>query len=415
MAADDALLEACRWAPDDDAPRLVWADAVGGERGELVVIQCELARGGLAPAHAAILRRRERELVKKCGLAWSGLGEIPLKVEWASFEFRRGFVEVIGLDARAFTEYGEAIFHRAPLLRTLTATGLMVGADPLAALRELIQSPSFRHLHELSLPDDGYEMGGGYDDDPNLADHADESYGDDVARLLVESGVLAHLTGLGISLTDAGVYHLVASGELGHVERLQLAGRPGGDAVLAMLGRAPRLKSFSLWGATELEEIVPALPPMIELSLSLNLARDYKTVVAALPSVTRLCMRNVTVTDQMLAIFGGSSAAATVETLTIHGHRSRSGWLEWDGDIPALPRLRRLQALYGASTSEVRLIARALGLQLEELTLSGRYEPDLVDELKAHVAGEVLLVDWWHAGGPGGAGVWRADRQLVPR
>jgi uncharacterized protein (TIGR02996 family) len=46
----ESLREACAASPEDDEPRLVWADAVGGERGELVVIQCDLARGGLAPA-----------------------------------------------------------------------------------------------------------------------------------------------------------------------------------------------------------------------------------------------------------------------------------------------------------------------------------------------------------------------------
>ncbi len=47
------MLAQCVADPDDDEPRLVWADAVGGERGELVVLQCDLARtwvtGELAP------------------------------------------------------------------------------------------------------------------------------------------------------------------------------------------------------------------------------------------------------------------------------------------------------------------------------------------------------------------------------
>ena len=39
----DALIAAILAHPDDDAPRLVWADREGGERGELVVVQCALA------------------------------------------------------------------------------------------------------------------------------------------------------------------------------------------------------------------------------------------------------------------------------------------------------------------------------------------------------------------------------------
>src|SRR5688572_29851145 len=104
MSAEDALLEASRLAPDDDAPRLVWADAVGGERGELVVIQCDLARGGLAPAEVAARRRRERELLANRGAEWAGLDDLG-----ARFEFRRGFVEAIEIGAKLFADKGEEI------------------------------------------------------------------------------------------------------------------------------------------------------------------------------------------------------------------------------------------------------------------------------------------------------------------
>jgi hypothetical protein len=42
--------------------RLVWADAVGGKRGELVALQCA-ARDDLSPVELAALNRRERELL----------------------------------------------------------------------------------------------------------------------------------------------------------------------------------------------------------------------------------------------------------------------------------------------------------------------------------------------------------------
>ncbi|MDQ3368076.1 MAG: hypothetical protein M3680_21840, partial [Myxococcota bacterium] len=66
------VLAQCAGAPDDDAPRLVWADLIGGERGELVVLQCDLARGGLPPAGVAARRARERELLAAHGAAWAG-------------------------------------------------------------------------------------------------------------------------------------------------------------------------------------------------------------------------------------------------------------------------------------------------------------------------------------------------------
>ena len=95
---DAAVLQQCAANPDDDAPRLVWADLVGGERGELVVVQCDLARGGLTPAEAAKRRARERELLQKHGVAWAGeLASVATR--WA---FRRGFIEAAHFPALDF-------------------------------------------------------------------------------------------------------------------------------------------------------------------------------------------------------------------------------------------------------------------------------------------------------------------------
>jgi hypothetical protein len=74
---------------DDDEPRLVLADALGGDRSELARVQCELARGGIEPARSGFLRRRQRELLASNGATWSHLRGIA-----DHCVFRRGFVEV---------------------------------------------------------------------------------------------------------------------------------------------------------------------------------------------------------------------------------------------------------------------------------------------------------------------------------
>jgi uncharacterized protein (TIGR02996 family) len=379
--AEDALLEACRWAPDDDAPRLVWADAVGGERGELVVIQCDLARGGLTPAEAAARRRRERELLEAHGEEWAGLDGFPCE-----FELRRGFVEAIVIDAGTFAHHGEEIFGRAPLLRSLTAVGLTVrSGDPLRALRALLDSPAFWRLHALDLHRVGVQAQA-YDYDPGF-----DGRGNDAARLLVDSGALAHLGGLGLAfcgLTTVGVHHLVASGELAHLEQLWLREHDlGVDAILAVLARVPRVRSLDLYGATAALAILPELPPVAELHLS---GAD----------------------DRALAALGESRAAPTLEKLGLS-----IGTLEGAAALGALPRLReldlrdvrlddperaarelaavvpvlrRLRLPADTPASALRLLARSLGPQLEELDVRhGRHAPGLVDELAAHVAGVV--------------------------
>ncbi len=388
MSGASALIEACRASPDDDAPRLVWADAVGGERGELVVIQCDLARGGLGPAEAAARRRRERELLARHGAAWAAMKELVPGLG-IGFRFHRGFVETVKVFARVFAEHGEEILRRAPLLRALRAIGLeATSGDPLDDVRALLGSPAFRSLRGLHLWNIGLE-GQASDGEPGF-----DGRGDEAARVLAASGALAQLRELGISasgVTSAGVHHLVASGDLGGLEKLELSDAdPGGDAVRALLARTTRLRSLWLPRAADLEAVIPALPALAELCLA-------------------------GLTDETLAMLGRSRAAAAVESLVL-----LNGSFERADGLRAFPRLRELY-LHGTELrdpergardlaaaappslrrlggfgwkvpdDELRIVARALGPQLEELQLiGGPYLPELLDELNACVAGEVV-------------------------
>jgi hypothetical protein len=376
VVADDVLLEACRLMPDDDAPRLVWADAVGGERGELVVIQCDLARGGLAPVEAVARRSRERELLATHGREWAGLGAFG-----DHFEFRRGFVEALKLDAGSFVEHGEEIFRRAPLLRSLTATGL---TEALDKLHRLLDSAVFSRLHGLDLC--GTEIatelppfGWVYDPDS-----------DEVARILAESGTLARLRALGFSesrLSVAGARHLEASGDLQHLERMWLHQRSGSSIFAVLLAGSQVASLADVIGLTGARNTpLHGLPPLTELHLSW-------------------------IDDQALVELGASRAAATIETLWLSGTLTgfhafpRLHTLDFMGEglslggvqlgdlqhmrgVDALPSLRRLRIPYYESESVLR-VARTWGPQLEELVLWGVPPAAVVEQLQGHVAGEV--------------------------
>jgi uncharacterized protein (TIGR02996 family) len=113
MTDADAFRRAIAAAPDDDTPRLVFADYLDehGEpdRAEFVRVQCELAgSSGITEVRCDALRRRERELLKAHAKDWLGdLGDWPpfygeMKgYGWqgnnvAIFaEFRRGFVAAV--------------------------------------------------------------------------------------------------------------------------------------------------------------------------------------------------------------------------------------------------------------------------------------------------------------------------------
>jgi uncharacterized protein (TIGR02996 family) len=96
---------------DEDFPRLVWADEAGGERGEFVRVQCELARhdpktewigdpetGIYGWEKLAHLRRRERDLLgPHYGWQWLGGDRLPTLPDGTQgvmphWVWRRGFI-----------------------------------------------------------------------------------------------------------------------------------------------------------------------------------------------------------------------------------------------------------------------------------------------------------------------------------
>ena len=125
----DVLLDAILATPDDDEPRLVWADREGGERGELVVVQSRLADPDLPRAERYRLRTRERELLRHA-TAWANLGEL------GSGTFVRGFVEHVAIDLPVLATRTGELFERAPLTSQLeirdTAASVNRHAGPRA-------------------------------------------------------------------------------------------------------------------------------------------------------------------------------------------------------------------------------------------------------------------------------------------
>ncbi len=160
------LMEAVLAEPDSDAPRLVYADALqakGDPRGELIVVQCELARLGCErtrlarwkapmssrdpawladvfaigdPVHRAELRETERGLLREHGAAWTAGFPVP-----AACRIERGFIEHI--DGASFRDPSR-LFDRAPTMESLEIEVLVSGA-------ELFAEPRTRQLRQLRL------------------------------------------------------------------------------------------------------------------------------------------------------------------------------------------------------------------------------------------------------------------------
>lgn len=287
------LLDDCRAHPDDDGPRLVWADAAGGERGEFVVLQCELARGVGDPLRAGELHRRSDELLARHGADWAGLHDVARAVE-----FRRGFVEVVKLDG---AHAPSQVMARAPLARSLVSVvrdrpqiDRLFAAAELSALAglyiELAAPPSAsRILHPLGLRPRGH--GAAIDD--HLA-----------ARRLPA------LRAFGSNAVDADLLtHLPF---LAALERLHIPGvRLTRSQAIGLFARMPRLRALSL--QTHDDAVLDLIPAGV-VELFVDLVDDYE--VAAL---------------------GRCPATASIERLALLGRT--------DGDLRPLEAFRRLRSL----------------------------------------------------------------------
>jgi uncharacterized protein (TIGR02996 family) len=170
MSESEALLRAILDAPDDDAPRLVYADWLDehgdAARAAFIRAQVELAR--LTPEDPTRTRivQSERTLLNANRAEW-----IRWLPDWASaHDFRRGFVAWIRCDARSFLAQGDDVRRKTPLegvrldgpddiavpvfrsrvLEGLRSLTLSINVPPLA-WAQLAASPYVHWLSDLDL------------------------------------------------------------------------------------------------------------------------------------------------------------------------------------------------------------------------------------------------------------------------
>jgi len=129
----EALLQAIYDAPDDDAPRLVYADALlerGDPRGELITLQCRLAQ-----REDRELRKREQELLEAHGKQW--LGELA-PVVMAGYRFERGFLAECRVENRHLDRIRKLVGHRAwSTVRNLAGSAAIALHPVMRSLRTL--------------------------------------------------------------------------------------------------------------------------------------------------------------------------------------------------------------------------------------------------------------------------------------
>lgn len=281
MSTEHALLSAIRNSPDDDTPRLVYADWLEEhgqpDRAEFIRVECEAARvGGDSPAYPRLLRRSDQ---LRAGHAARWFGPLANEDVVEVLITRRGFVDEVVLPADGFTTNADIIFAHAPLLRELHITdggdwqaffssrhlmairslsfedGVfnthaaeeLAGIDRANALTELVldrqplgldgmaavASASLHRLERLSASESGV--------------------GDDGALELFAGGSFENLRDLDLSeneLTETACHALAAAPGFGRLEQLTLCNNhitANGVSALAAASHLDRLRSLNLY------------------------------------------------------------------------------------------------------------------------------------------------------------------------
>jgi uncharacterized protein (TIGR02996 family) len=303
---EQAFMQAIIEAPDDDAPRLVYADWLDdqgeAERADFIRVQIELARLPQGDPRRPELEARERALLREHEREWQG----PLGQLTQDCVFRRGFIEAITIQASTFLRHGENLLRAAPVRETrlsdawprmgelvacphlarLTALDLssnLIGAD---GLRALLASPHIGRLRQLELSGTGIGSVG-LDDllegekllpELTALDLGGNGLSDEDAALLAASPLSARLRAIELAnndLSDAGVAAL-AGGGLERVRSLGLAWNavraPGVRALTGSRlwpGLAELDLSYTPVGNARAEELLaaPLVAPLRALSL----------------------------------------------------------------------------------------------------------------------------------------------------
>ena len=326
--------------PDDDGVRLVFADALAGKRGSLVVVQCDLARDGMSPEESRSRRQAQRQLLGTYGKAWSRLGALT-GLSATRCAFRRGFVEAVEIESSML--YGNAgveaetlrLYDAAPHLQSITLANAT-----FHTFFKLEEWSAWRRVTGLSV---------------------------DAAFLAAIGGGLGHLRALAVRDATPQAAHALV-GTLANLEILALPDHLlGPDAIAALVRSSPELRVLDV--ASDRGAPIDVIPASVrELHVATRAAATLPTGL------------------EKLSLHGGELTALPhlreLRSLDIFDVR-----VACELDLPALRELR----CSTLSADAARAIAVTFGEQLELLDLRGAAADHDLAELRDLVAGDVLV------------------------
>ncbi|MER2562162.1 MAG: TIGR02996 domain-containing protein [Myxococcaceae bacterium] len=376
-------------APDDDAPRLVFADLLTGHgdpRGEFIALQCRLAATPDDDARRA-LRIAENKLLAAHEAKWTAdFFDVAKSTPFRKVKvvFHRGFLEEATLPIDALDDL-EPLFQAAPLLRRLrfdspgftgqthappTLAGrlssprlrnvraldlrLPAGGDAVAL--ELAQCPHLGGLHTLHLEATSWPI----PDFPTPVFSglpASHRLGPRGAAALAAS---AHLKGLrdvklaSNALGAAGVKALLDGGW--PLESLDVSGNQLDDSALVAIASAPSLSKLRHLGVGGGQYSAAALTAMatsktltslvsLDLSFSQLAPRALEQFLAALklPTLTELTLIATGLGDAGAVTLANSATSRQLTSLELGDNKVTQAGVFALADSSNLTGLKRLQ------------------------------------------------------------------------
>lgn len=328
MTDADKFLAAIVADPEDDVPRLVFADWLeehgDADRAEFIRLQCSLVRDELARNEGGRIEARVAELLKTHGERWK-LPDLP-----GVQTFHRGFVEELKISAADFLRHAERIGRGAPVT-DLWPTAAEYYTSALAVV------PWLPRLRKLKFRTDS--IGG------RLRD-------------LFRPNLFAELRSLTILNARLWSEHVATLTTLGSswpkLERLDLSGNPTGDDGLVHLAAAADLHG--------LRELVLR---------SDGIEHDYRVravgaaAFARSASLTRLRALNLAgqgVGDEGFRSVVGSANVRHLERLDVSRNGLGEIGSEWAVALLESPYLGRLRHLNLSGNTIHRLAADELSV-----------------------------------------------------
>jgi uncharacterized protein (TIGR02996 family) len=115
MPTKESFLQSIIEAPDDDTPRLVYADWLDDHDdpawAEFIRVQCTLAKMGVDDPQRPALQQRERELLQEHGWTWA----LDLGPQVSAWVYRRGFIEGVEMCLEASRDEILPVLQKAPI------------------------------------------------------------------------------------------------------------------------------------------------------------------------------------------------------------------------------------------------------------------------------------------------------------